>query len=404
LEYQLKQEDNENELPADISPTERNILLVDDDTTLLESLADSLALLNKSFKVTTATSAEEAAEYFQMNPIDLLITDLILPGISGLELAEQLHSFNPRVKSIMISGYGNEQILASAKRYGCLAQLNKPFALTELVSLINSAFDNRGKFRVSLPELTLPDLLHLYKRNKENVVLSIVSDQASGILVIEAGSISHVRYNGQEGPAALLDIVDIKAGSINALSSSAAPNKSTVSISAEALEAAVDSANPALILGIAQNSKEEVSSENVEKENTRLSEMISSEMLAECSDSLIENLEELLTEGGFLPEEEALGEKADSQSQAEAKLEDFSEEDLILHPEPEELVLHYSPRMQRRRAVARELVNKGVEHFKAQQLGPAKEAWEQALVLDRKNKDATRNLEILEQLIESIKK
>jgi len=290
----LKQGDSDKDFPVDISSSPgRNILLVDDDDSLLESLSESLTLLNKSFNISTASSAEEAVDHFQCNPIDLLITDLILPGISGLELAEQLHSFNPRVKSIMITGYGSDQILSSAEKFGCIAHLNKPFALTELVSHINSAFDNRGKFRVSLPELTLPDLLHLYKRNKENVVLSIVSDQSSGMLVIENGSIAHVRYNGNEGPAALLDIIDIKAGSINALSSSAAPNKQTVSISAEALEAAVDSANPEIILGLAQNSSNIGNAADAGNENSRLTGMISSEMLAECSETLIEKWKSL---------------------------------------------------------------------------------------------------------------
>jgi len=75
---------------------------------------------------------------------------------------------------------------------------------------------------------------------------------------------------------------------------------------------------------------------------------------------------------------------------------------LILHPEPEELILYYSPRMQRRRAVARELINKGVEHFKSQELEEAKEAWEQALALDSRNQDAQRNLTILDQVMASI--
>jgi len=59
--------------------------------------------------------------------------------------------------------------------------------------------------------------------------------------------------------------------------------------------------------------------------------------------------------------------------------------------------------MQRQREVARELINKGVEHFKSQELEEAKEAWEEALTLDSRNKDAKRNLTILSQLMTSIK-
>ena len=118
----MKQGDTENFQLFDstFANSRKRILIVDDEESILRSLTYSLNELDNSYKVETASSAEEALEYMAENPVDLVITDLKLPNMNGLELTESLQKSNPDTSSILITAYGDETISKNAEKAGCL--------------------------------------------------------------------------------------------------------------------------------------------------------------------------------------------------------------------------------------------------------------------------------------------
>jgi len=97
------------------------------------------ALRNKGFKVYEAENAEQALEIFQQNKdqIDILITDVIMPGINGPELASKIKEIKSNINVILMSGYTEEEI--SPLSNDQFQFLSKPFSLNKLVETVNNA-------------------------------------------------------------------------------------------------------------------------------------------------------------------------------------------------------------------------------------------------------------------------
>jgi len=108
----------------------RRILVVDDEEEVREILAESL--MDFGYLVLTAASGEEALPVLvQDRSVALVITDVRMPGMSGLELADEIRRRWPEVKVLLISGYFLPQ--AVPQRF-----LKKPFHMKELASIVRA--------------------------------------------------------------------------------------------------------------------------------------------------------------------------------------------------------------------------------------------------------------------------
>jgi CheY-like chemotaxis protein len=119
------------------------ILVADDDPEICTLIKTVLA--KGPYEVTACSDAESALVHMQQDArFDILISDFMLPGISGIELIAQVrqNSATARIPIVMISGHSNYLMDARAKAAGANAFLNKPFSLTQLRSLVNELLTN----------------------------------------------------------------------------------------------------------------------------------------------------------------------------------------------------------------------------------------------------------------------
>ncbi|WP_339608998.1 sigma-54 dependent transcriptional regulator [uncultured Planktosalinus sp.] len=116
-----------------------NILLVDDDYDLLEVLQRNLTALDyHSYK---AQSVTDALEILSNSKIDLLVTDLQMPGINGLELVKYVSEHYPKIPVLVITGYPSVDGAVDAMRSGAIDYLVKPFTKDELSRAISKSLD-----------------------------------------------------------------------------------------------------------------------------------------------------------------------------------------------------------------------------------------------------------------------
>ena len=120
------------------------ILIVDDEESLLLSLSDVLSISFSNFDILTAPSAEIAIEILEGQEADLVITDLKLPQMNGLQLMRHLHQESPQLPTILMTAYGSEHIKNIAYDTGCLAYLQKPFDLDVLIKFIDQGLRKRN--------------------------------------------------------------------------------------------------------------------------------------------------------------------------------------------------------------------------------------------------------------------
>ena len=113
-----------------------NILLVDDEPGMLRYIRTLLEV--DDYKVETATTGEEAVTRVQkgLQP-DLVLLDLLMPGIDGLQTLEQLRELQPAVKVVMLSCVSDTRKVVQAMRLGAQDYLTKPFQKAELDAVIN---------------------------------------------------------------------------------------------------------------------------------------------------------------------------------------------------------------------------------------------------------------------------
>ena len=116
-----------------------SILIVDDESGIRESLG---ALLREDgYEIDTAASAEECLERVTRQRVDLILLDVWLPQMDGLEMLERLQSQENAPMVVMISGHGNIETAVRATKLGAFDFVEKPLSLEKVVLVVRNALD-----------------------------------------------------------------------------------------------------------------------------------------------------------------------------------------------------------------------------------------------------------------------
>ncbi len=130
---------------------ENRILVVDDEPQVCEVLENYLTM--EGYKVFTTTSAEKALDIINKHVIQVVITDLRLPGIDGIELIKKIKEFDPLIEVIMLTGYPSIDSAVEAVKLGAYDYLTKPIDFRKLKVTLQKVFEQQDlKKRVTLLE------------------------------------------------------------------------------------------------------------------------------------------------------------------------------------------------------------------------------------------------------------
>src|SRR5688500_16155634 len=147
------------------SPLTRNqvgaakVLIIDDEPSILSVL---YSLLGDQYECKTAASAVEALEYLREEHFDLVLSDIMMPGMSGLELLEEITRSNRDIVVILISGNLNIQSAIEAMRRGAYDYVTKPFNLSDVETAVSRALRHRHLLKANQQyEQHLEELVNL---------------------------------------------------------------------------------------------------------------------------------------------------------------------------------------------------------------------------------------------------
>ncbi|OGQ11270.1 MAG: hypothetical protein A2026_09395 [Deltaproteobacteria bacterium RBG_19FT_COMBO_46_12] len=110
------------------------IMVIDDEPLMRITVQDALAA--EGYKVTTAETGEKGLTLQRVNPTDILITDLKLPDMDGIQILKEVKTISPETQVIMITAYGSIDSAVTAMKEGANDYLTKPFAINELLLII----------------------------------------------------------------------------------------------------------------------------------------------------------------------------------------------------------------------------------------------------------------------------
>jgi len=143
------------------------VLLVDDEEEFVKSLSERLQM--RELKPGTAYNGEQALRVVQDEVPDVMILDLKMPGIDGLEVLRRVKKAYPSVQVIILTGHGTEKDEEQAKKLGAFAYLQKPADLDTLVQTVKRAY--RSKIEASMVAATFAEA------GEFDTARQIVSDQ-----------------------------------------------------------------------------------------------------------------------------------------------------------------------------------------------------------------------------------
>jgi DNA-binding NtrC family response regulator len=119
------------------------ILIVDDELGMREGCRRSLA--RHGFDVRTAENGSDGLRMLQEEDYDLVLVDIIMPGISGLELLESIRQYDPSITCLVITGYAALNVATQALELGAHDVLAKPFTSEELLSMVQDALQEQER-------------------------------------------------------------------------------------------------------------------------------------------------------------------------------------------------------------------------------------------------------------------
>ena len=126
-----------------------SILLIDDHALFTDALTSVLATCDGVGRLTKATTGEEGIASYRERPADLVLCDLALPGISGLDVLRAIRAINPSARVCILSANGHQQVVADAIAAGCCGYLSKTAGVTEFVDKVLRALQGEQVYDAS---------------------------------------------------------------------------------------------------------------------------------------------------------------------------------------------------------------------------------------------------------------
>jgi excisionase family DNA binding protein len=112
-----------------------NVLVVDDEEVTRQFMVSTLHSGQR--QILTAASGEEALDIAKQADLDLVLLDLIMPGMGGVETFRQLHALRPELPVVIVTGYPDSDLMAKALEIGPFTMLNKPIDINQLQKVVD---------------------------------------------------------------------------------------------------------------------------------------------------------------------------------------------------------------------------------------------------------------------------
>lgn len=123
------------------NPSEARILVIDDEPGIREGCRRALRSLG--CLVDTAENGEQGLAKIEQDGYDLVLTDVMMPGLSGIDLIERVHRQDPETVCIVITGYATVELAVTAIKQGAYDFLTKPFSSDDLLMTVNQGLERR---------------------------------------------------------------------------------------------------------------------------------------------------------------------------------------------------------------------------------------------------------------------
>ncbi|MEM7582855.1 MAG: response regulator [Acidobacteriota bacterium] len=208
--------------PGPVNPV---VLIVDDEELFRCSTVDLMASACPHYEILQASHGREALDLLKTRRVDVIVTDITMPVMNGLELLLALRQQEARQPVIVITAFGSSRIERRVSRYGGFSYIEKPVHMPDLIAMIQSAVEVE---RSHIEGITLPGFVQLLELERKTCCLRVTWGQRRGELLFRDGTLVDARCGVETGNAAALEVLGWDEGAQLDLQTGILPKRKTV--------------------------------------------------------------------------------------------------------------------------------------------------------------------------------
>lgn len=274
------------------------VLVVDDEEDMLWMLQRNLNKGMQDVEILAAKSAEEALAILSDQAVNLVITDINMPGMNGLDLLIEINNRFPATGVIIMTAYPSNAYENKAMMSGSLRFIEKPFDINEVRAIVKEALKVNDGFQGTVDGVDLIDIVQFNALSRATAALKVTTGEQEGMIFFKDGAVVHAMCEQQIGENAFFTILGFNGGSLQNIRGVQPPIVSIrKSIEALLFEAAVKNDENSVLHDIMPDNGPPVADPVAHNSGEEQPQPRQSAVQAEENlNDLLENIPEMLTE------------------------------------------------------------------------------------------------------------
>jgi predicted regulator of Ras-like GTPase activity (Roadblock/LC7/MglB family)/DNA-binding response OmpR family regulator len=192
----------------------KRVLVVDDEEDMLWMLQRNLNKGMDNVEILAAKSGEEALAILSDKPADLVITDINMPGMNGLDLLIEINNKFPATGVIIMTAYPSNAYENKAMMSGSLRFIEKPFDINHVRGIVKEALKVNAGFQGTVDGVDLIDIVQFNALSRATAALKVTTGEQEGMIFFMDGSVVHAMCDQETGESAFFTILGFNGGSL----------------------------------------------------------------------------------------------------------------------------------------------------------------------------------------------
>lgn len=155
-----------------MEPNDQPVVMIVDDEDMVVTSVRAYLQLETEYQIQAFTNPKEAAASLELQPVDVIVSDFMMPGMSGLELLTKAKQLQPEAARVLLTGHADKHSAIQAiNEVGLFQYLEKPWDNAQLLLVINSAIERTQLLRSLHTKITELDTAHSSLKNVQSRLL-----------------------------------------------------------------------------------------------------------------------------------------------------------------------------------------------------------------------------------------
>ncbi len=192
----------------------KRVLVVDDEEDMLWMLQRNLNKGMPDVEILAASSGEEALSVLSDKSANLVITDINMPGMNGLDLLIEINNRYPQTGVIIMTAYPSSAYENEAMMSGSLRFVEKPFDINEMRSIVEQHLKDDEGFQGTIDGIELMDIVQFNGLSRATAALKVTTAEEEGMIFFKDGEVVHAMCDQLSGEEAFFKVISFHGGSL----------------------------------------------------------------------------------------------------------------------------------------------------------------------------------------------